>query len=64
MLIIENLSTNNASKKSEILAHTQTISNFFTDAIDQNDCNVKVVIGFYQELDETINSIIDLDKAF
>lgn len=64
MLTIENLSTNNSSDKMKVLAHAQTISNFFVEAIDQNDCNVKVVIGFYQELDDTINSILDLDKAF
>ena len=64
MLTIENLSTTNSSDKTRVLAHAQTVSNFFVEAIDQNDCNVKVVIGFYQELDDTINSILDLDKAF
>lgn len=63
MLIVENTKTNNSSEKHTILAHAQTISNFFVEALDQNDCNVKVVIGFYQEMDDTINSIYDLDKA-
>lgn len=64
MLIIENLNSNTSSEKHKVLAHAQTISNFFVEAIDQNDCNVKVVLGFYQELDDTINSILDLDRAF
>lgn len=64
MLTIENLNSNTASEKHKVLAHAQTVANFFVEAIDQNDCNVKVVMGFYQELDDTINSILDLDKAF
>lgn len=63
-MIVENLNTNGRSSKHEILSYAQTISNFFIEALDQNDCNVKVVVGYYQELDDTIGSIIDLDDAF
>ena len=54
-MIVENTSTNGLSDKHKIIAYSQTISNFFVDAIDQNDCNVKVLIGFYQELDDTLD---------
>lgn len=63
-MIVENINTNGRSDKHAILAYAQTISNYFIEALDQNDCNVKVVVGFYQELDDTIDSILDLDKAF
>lgn len=63
-MIVENFNSTNNNAKSEYLAYAQTISNFFVDALDQNDCNVKVVVGFYQELDDTIESIKDLDNAF
>lgn len=63
-MIVENYDTNGRSDKHEVLAYAQTISNFFIDALDQNDCNVKVVVGFYQELDDTIDSILDLNEAF
>ena len=63
-MIVENYNTNGRSDKHEVLAYAQTISNFFIEALDQNDCNVKVVVGFYQELDDTIDSILDLNEAF
>lgn len=63
-MIVENTSTNGLSDKHKIIAYSQTISNFFVDAIDQNDCNVKVLIGFYQELDDTLKSIDELNKSF
>lgn len=63
-MIVENFNSTNNNAKLEYLAYAQTISNFFVDALDQNDCNVKVVVGFYQELDDTIESIKDLDNAF
>lgn len=63
-MIVENINTNAKSEKHEALSYAQTVSNFFIDAIDQNDCNVKVVLGFYQELKDTVNSIEDLNTAF
>lgn len=63
-MIVENYNTNGRSDKHEVLAYAQTISNFFIEALDQNDCNVKVVVGFYQELDDTVESILDLNEAF
>ena len=63
-MIVENMNTNGMSDKHEVLAYAQTISNFFVEALDQNDCNVKVVVGFYQELDDTIDSVLDLNEAF
>lgn len=55
-MIINNLNTYGNSRSPEILAHAQTISNFFIDAIEQNDCNLKIVIGFYFELDDTMET--------
>ena len=63
-MIVENINTNAKSEKHEALSYAQTVSNFFIDAIDQNDCNVKVVLGFYQELKDTVDSIEDLNTAF
>lgn len=63
-MIIENLNTNSLSHKHKILAYAQTISNFFMEAIEQNDCNVKIVMGYYHDLEDTVNSIKDLEKAF
>lgn len=62
-MIINNLSSYGNSKAPEILAHAQTISNFFIDAIEQNDCNLKVVIGYYFELDDSMKTAEDLAKA-
>jgi hypothetical protein len=63
-MIIENLNTNGLSQKHKILAYAQTIANFFMEAIEQNDCNVKIVMGFYHDLEDTVNSVKDLEKAF
>lgn len=63
-MIINNLNAANNSNRQQVIAYAQTIMNFFTDAVEQNDCNVKVVIGFYTEIQDTINSIKDLEDAF
>lgn len=63
-MIINNLNATNHSNRQQIMAQAQTIMNFFTDAVEQNDCNVKIVIGFYTEIQDTINSINDLEGAF
>ena len=46
------------------MAQAQTIMNFFTDAIEQNDCSVKMVIGFYTEIQDNVNAVNDLRDAF
>lgn len=46
------------------MAQAQTIMNFFTDAIEQNDCSVKMVIGFYTEIQDNVNAVNDLRNAF
>lgn len=63
-MIINNLNAANNSNRQQVMAYAQTIMNFFTDAVEQNDCNVKVVIGFYVEIQDTVNSIKDLEDAF
>lgn len=63
-MIINNLNAANTSNRQQVMAYAQTIMNFFTDAVEQNDCNVKVVIGFYTEIQDTVNSIKDLEDAF
>lgn len=62
-MIIPNLSSYGNSKAPEILAHAQTISNFFLDALEQNDCNLKIVVGFYFEIDDSINTATDIANA-
>ena len=63
-MIINNLNASNNSNRQQVIAYAQTIMNFFTDAVEQNDCNVKIVIGFYTEIQDTVNSIKDLENAF
>lgn len=63
-MIIENPSSSSNSLKHDYLAHAQTIVNHFLEALELNDCNVKIVVGFYQELQDTIDSIKDLKEAF
>lgn len=62
-MIIENHSSYGNTRSHEVLAHAQTISNFFIDALEQNDCTLKVVVGFYFEIDDTINTLEDLIDA-
>lgn len=64
MLEIENRSFGLGSDSTQVMADAQTIINFFIDAVDKNDCNVKVIMGFYQELQSTLESIADLQRAF
>ena len=49
-MIINNLNASNNSNRQQVIAYAQTIMNFFTDAVEQNDCNVKIVIGFQMNL--------------
>ena len=44
----------------EYLRHAQTIINAFTKALDQNECNVKILIGTHNELTEQRDELKDL----
>ena len=63
-MIIENLTPSGNSSEKQILAFAQTITNYFLEALEQNDCNVKIVLGFYHEIEDTVASIEDLSDAF
>ena len=63
-MIINNLSSNSNSSEREVLAYAQTIMNFFTEALDQNDCHIKLVLGFYHDLDDTVNALENLIDTF
>jgi hypothetical protein len=61
MIIIEPIVENTSS--GEALQQLQLIVNTFTDAIEKNNCNLKLVIGFHQQLDDAIRDVEDLNVA-
>lgn len=61
MIVIEPIIENTAS--GEALQQLQLIVNTFTDAIEKNNCNLKLVIGFHQQLDDAIRDVEDLNVA-
>ena len=52
-----------SSNMDEMLHYAQLISEAFTKALDQNECNVKLLIGFAEEIDrgkEELEDIVDI----
>lgn len=50
----------NSTSLDEYLRYCQIIADAFTKALDQNECNVKVVVGIAQELTNQKNEVEDL----
>ena len=50
----------NASTLDEYLRYCQLIADAFSKSLDQNECNIKVVIGIAQELTNQKNEVEDL----
>lgn len=50
----------NSTSLDEYLRYCQIIADAFTKALDQNECNVKVVVGIAQELTNQRDEVKDL----
>ena len=50
----------NSTSLDEYLRYCQIIADAFTKALDQNECNVKVVVGIAQELTNQRDEVEDL----
>lgn len=61
MIVIQPILEDTVS--SDTLYNLQLIANTFTDAIEKNNCNLKLVIGFHQQLDNAIRDLTDLEEA-
>lgn len=62
-MIIYNLNAEHHSHRQRVMAQAQTIMNYFVDALEQNECNVKLVVGMYTEIKDTLDGIKDLENA-
>lgn len=60
MAIIELNHEENSTTIDEYLRYCQIISDAFTKALDQNECNVKVLVGIAQELTNQKEEVEDL----
>lgn len=60
---IYNLNAEHHSHRQRVMAQAQTIMNYFVDALEQNECNVKLVVGMYTEIKDTLDGIKDLENA-
>jgi hypothetical protein len=49
-----------SSNMDEMLHYAQLISEAFTKALDQNECNVKLLIGFAEEIDRGKDELVDI----
>lgn len=62
-MLIYNLNAEHHSHRQRVMAQAQTIMNYFVDALEQNECNVKLVVGMYTEIKDTLDGIKDLENA-